>query len=89
MAKTSWLERDKRKRETVAKYATLRAELKANKDYVGLSMLPRDASPTRLTNRCRVSGRRRAFMRRFQMSRLTFKEMALHGLIPGVTKSSW
>ena len=52
-------------------------------------MLPRDASPTRLVNRCRVSGRRRAFMRRFQMSRLTFREYASNGLIPGVTRSSW
>lgn len=89
MAKTCWLEREKRKQNTVNKYAKLRAELKANKDYVGLTLLPRDASPTRLKNRCRVSGRRRAFIRRFQMSRLTFREMANAGLIPGVTKSSW
>ena len=89
MAKTCWLERNKRKAKTVAKYAKLRAALKANGDYVGLSLLPRDASPTRLINRCRVSGRRRAFLRRFQMSRLTFREMANAGLIPGVTKSSW
>jgi len=89
MAKTCWLERQKRKEKTVAKYAKKRAELKAAGDYVGLSLLPRDASPTRLKNRCRVSGRRRAFMRRFQMSRLTFREHALNGLIPGVTKSSW
>lgn len=89
MAKTCWLERNKRKQKTVEKYAKLREELKAKKDYVGLSMLPRDASPTRLVNRCRVSGRRRAFIRRFEMSRLTFREMASAGLIPGVTKSSW
>ncbi len=89
MAKTCWLERDKRKRKTVEKYAKLRAELKAKGDYVGLSMLPRDASPTRLINRCRVSGRRRAFIRRFQMSRMTFRELASQGMIPGVTKSSW
>ncbi|MEN3942645.1 30S ribosomal protein S14 [Prosthecobacter sp. SYSU 5D2] len=89
MAKTAWLEREKRKQKTVQKYAKLRAELKANGDHQGLALLPRDASPTRLTNRCRVSGRRRAYLRRFQMSRLTFREMALAGLIPGVTKSSW
>jgi small subunit ribosomal protein S14 len=89
MAKTCWLERNKRKQKTVDKYAKLREELKAKKDYVGLSMLPRDASPTRLVNRCRVSGRRRAFIRRFEMSRMTFREMASAGLIPGVTKSSW
>lgn len=89
MAKTCWLERNKRKQKTVEKYAKLREELKAKNDYVGLSMLPRDASPTRIVNRCRVTGRRRAFIRRFEMSRLTFREHALHGLIPGVTKSSW
>jgi small subunit ribosomal protein S14 len=89
MAKTSWLERDKRKRKTVEKYAELRAELKAKKDYASLCQLPRDASPTRLVNRCRVSGRRHAFMRRFQVSRLTFRELATTGMIPGVTKSSW
>ncbi len=89
MAKKSWLERDKRKRKTVAKYAELRAELKAKGDYVGLSMLPRDASPTRLVNRCAVSGRRHAYMRRFKLSRITFRELASAGLIPGVTKSSW
>lgn len=89
MAKTSWIERNKRKQKTVEKYAKLRAELKAKGDYVGLSMLPRDASPTRVVNRCRVTGRRRAFIRRFQMSRLTFRELASHGLIPGVTTSSW
>ena len=89
MAKTSWIHRNARKQKTVNKYAKLREELKEKGDYVGLSMLPRDASPTRLINRCRVSGRRRAFMRRFQMSRLTFREMASQGLIPGVTKSSW
>ncbi len=89
MAKTSWLERDKRKRKTVAKYAELRAELKARGDYIGLSQLPRDASPTRLTNRCKLTGRRRAYLRRFQISRITFRELASAGLIPGVTKSSW
>lgn len=89
MAKTCWLERQKRKEKTVAKHAKQRAELKAAGDFVGLSLLPRDASPTRLKNRCRVSGRRRAFMRRFQMSRLTFREHALNGMIPGVTKASW
>lgn len=89
MAKKSWIERNDRKKRSVEKYAALRAELKANKDYEGLAELPRDASPTRVVNRCRVTGRRRAFLRRFELSRLTFREMALHGQIPGVTKSSW
>jgi small subunit ribosomal protein S14 len=89
MAKTSWIERNKRKKATVDKFAALRAELKAKKDYAGLTQLPRDASPTRLVNRCKSSGRRRGYIRRFQLSRLAFRELALSGMIPGVTKSSW
>ena len=89
MAKTSWLERNKRKKETVKKYAALRAQLKAKRDYAGLAKLPRDASPTRVVNRCAMSGRRHAFIRQFGVSRLTFREAALNGLIPGVTKASW
>ena len=89
MAKTSWINRNERKRATAKKYAAVRAELKAKKDYAGLSQLPRDASPTRVVNRCEVTGRRRAFIRRFKVSRLTFRELASSGLIPGVTKSSW
>jgi small subunit ribosomal protein S14 len=89
MAKKSWIARNKRKQETVKRYAELRHKLKAEKDYVGLSMLPRDASPTRVVNRCEITGRRRAYLRRFRLSRITFREMASHGMIPGVTKSSW
>ena len=89
MAKKSWHERNKRKLKTVEKYAELRAELKAKGDYASLTQLPRDASPTRVVNRCLVSGRRRAYMRRFKVSRLTFRELAVNGLSPGVTKSSW
>jgi small subunit ribosomal protein S14 len=89
MAKKSWIARNKRKAQTVEKFAELRRKLKEEKDYVGLSMLPRDASPTRLVNRCEVTGRRRAFLRRFRLSRITFREYASAGLLPGVTKSSW
>ena len=89
MAKTSWINRNNRKRDTAKKYAALRAELKAKKDSAGLSRLPRNASPTRVVNRCEVSGRRRACIRRFKISRLVFRELASAGLIPGVTKSSW
>ena len=89
MAKISWLERNKRKQATVKKFAAKRAELKAKKDYAGLAKLPRDASPTRLINRCAVSGRRHGFIRKFGVSRLTFRELALSGMIPGVTKASW
>jgi len=89
MAKTSWLERNKRKAATVKKFAAKRAELKAKRDYAGLAALPRDASPTRLVNRCSMSGRRHGFMRKFGCARLTFREAALNGLIPGVVKASW
>jgi len=89
MAKKSWIARNKRKAQTVKKQAARRAELKARGDYEALSKLPRDASPVRVVNRCSASGRRRAYMRKFGCSRLTFREAALAGLIPGVTKSSW
>ncbi|MFD0892403.1 30S ribosomal protein S14 [Luteolibacter ambystomatis] len=89
MAKKSWIARNERKAQTVAKYADLRQKLKEEKDYVGLTLLPRDASPTRLVNRCEFSGRRRAFLRRFKLSRISFRELASAGMIPGVTKSSW
>ena len=89
MAKKAWIERNKRKAETVKKYAVIRAELKARRDYAGLSKLPRNASPTRLVNRCSARGRRRGYLRKFAASRLTFRQAALNGLIPGVVKASW
>ena len=89
MAKTCWLEREKRKGATVAKYAALRAELKKKGDYIGLSQLPRNASPSRLSKRCLATGRKRAFIGRFKLSRIAFRELASQGYIPGVTKSSW
>jgi len=89
MAKKSWIARNKRKADTVKKYAAVRAELKAKGDYEALSKLPKNASPVRVVNRCAASGRRRAYIRKFACSRLTFREAALAGLIPGVTKSSW
>ena len=89
MAKTAWLERNKKKSEAVKKYAAKRAELKAKGDYAGLAKLPKNASPVRVVNRCKVSGRRHAYLRKFGVSRLTFRELALNGLIPGVTKASW
>jgi small subunit ribosomal protein S14 len=89
MAKKAWMERNKRKAETVKKYTAIRAELKARRDYIGLAKLPRDASPTRLVNRCASSGRRHGYLRKFNVSRLTFREAALNGLIPGVVKASW
>ena len=89
MAKQAWFERNKKKMQTVKKYAALRAELKAKKDYAALSKLPRNASPSRVVNRCAITGRRHGYLRKFACSRLTFREGALNGLIPGVTKASW
>jgi small subunit ribosomal protein S14 len=89
MAKMSWIERNKKKAQTVKKYAAVRAELKARRDYAGLSKLPRNASPSRVVNRCSMSGRRHGYLRKFGCSRMTFREGALSGLIPGVTKASW
>lgn len=73
MAKKSWLARNKKKLETVKKYASLRAELKAKGDYAALSKLPKNASPVRVVNRCRVSGRRHGFIRKYGVSRLSFR----------------
>tara|TARA_B100000530_G_scaffold120369_1_gene74894 strand:- start:407 stop:676 length:270 start_codon:yes stop_codon:yes gene_type:complete len=89
MAKKSWIERNKKKRKVAEKFAKKRAELKEKGDYIGLSMLPRNASPCRVVNRCEVTGRRHGFLRRFKMSRITFRELASKGQIPGITKSSW
>lgn len=89
MAKKAWVERNNRKKKTVAKYAKVRAELKEAGDYEGLAKLPRNASPCRVVNRCSLTGRRRAYFRKFGVSRLTLRELASNGLIPGVTKASW
>ena len=89
MAKKSWIARNKKKQQSVDKYAELRAKLIEEKDYVGLSMLPRNASPTRVVNRCEQTGRRHGYLRRFKLSRIAFRELASKGMLPGVTKSSW
>ena len=89
MAKKSWIARNKKKAAVVKKFAVTRAEMKAKGDYSGLSKLPKNASPVRVVNRCELSGRRHGFMRKFNCSRLTFRELAFSGLIPGVTKASW
>lgn len=73
----------------VEKYALLRQELKEKGDYEALQKLPRDSSPTRLKNRCRVTGRPRGYLRQFGMSRITFRELAYKGQVPGVKKASW
>jgi small subunit ribosomal protein S14 len=88
MAKESVKARERKREAAVAKYAAKRAALKAAGDYLGLDKLPKNASPVRLHNRCKLTGRPRGYMRKFGISRVTFREMASNGLIPGVTKSS-
>src|SRR3972149_988446 len=89
MAKTSSIAREAKRQRMVAKYAAIRKELKEKGDFAGLQKLPRNSSPTRLHNRCNVTGRPRAYMRKFGLSRIAFRELALDGKIPGVTKASW
>lgn len=89
MAKKAWIERNRKKAAAVKQYAERRAALRAARDYEGLTRLPRNASPTRVVNRCKVTGRRHGYFRKFGCSRLTFREMALAGMIPGITKASW
>ena len=89
MAKKSMVARDIKRAKMHAKLAAKRAELKSLGDLDGLHLLPRNSSPTRLKNRCSETGRPRAYMRQFGLSRLSFREHASKGEIPGVTKSSW
>lgn len=89
MAKESLKARELKRQKLVAKYAVKRAALKAAGDYEGLDKLPKNASPVRLHNRCKLTGRPRGYMRKFGISRVTFREMASAGKIPGVTKASW
>ena len=89
MAKESMKARQAKRERMVAKYAAKRAALKAAGDYEALQTLPRNASPVRLHNRCKISGRPKGYMRQFGISRINFREMASQGLIPGVRKASW
>ncbi len=89
MAKKSAVNRDEKRAKMIAKYAAKRAELKAAGDNEGLQKLPRNSSPTRAKNRCSETGRPHAYMRKFGLSRISFREHASNGEIPGVTKSSW
>lgn len=89
MAKKSMIAKQKKREALVEKYRERRAELIARGDYEGLKQLPRDSSPTRLHNRCKLDGRPRGYMRQFGMSRIKFRELASVGQIPGVTKSSF
>ena len=81
--------REAKRRIVVQRYAEKRAKLKAEGDFLGLQKLPRNASPVRLHNRCRLTGRPKGYLRQFGISRITFREMASNGLIPGIKKASW
>jgi small subunit ribosomal protein S14 len=101
MAKTSKIVRNAQRRELIDRHAAKRDALRATiknpttsqadreAAYSAIRSLPRDSSPTRLRNRCAMTGRPRAYLRQFGLSRITFRDMALNGLIPGVTKASW
>ena len=89
MASKSSVEKMKRISAMIDKYAAKRKELKEKGDYAALAKLPRNSSPTRLRRLCRLTGRSRAVYRKFQVSRLVLRDMALDGLIPGMKKASW
>ena len=89
MAKEGLKAREAKRQRLVDKYAQKRADLKAAGDFQGLDKLPKNSSPVRLHNRCKLTGRPRGYMRQFGISRVTFREMALAGKIPGVKKGSW
>ncbi len=89
MAKTSWIARNEKRKRTVKKYAEKRRKLKEEGKYEELQKLPRDASPTRVRNRCSLTGRARGYIRKYGISRIKFRELALDGKIPGVRKASW
>jgi small subunit ribosomal protein S14 len=89
MAKESMKAREAKRQKVVLRYAEKRAKLKAEGDFAALQKLPRNASPVRLHNRCKLTGRPKGYIRQFGISRITFREMASNGLIPGVKKASW
>lgn len=89
LAKKSKIAKYRKQQMLVAKYAEIRKQLKVNHDYESLRKLPKDSNPIRLKNRDEIDGRPRAYMRKFKMSRINFRELAHQGKIPGVHKASW
>ncbi len=89
MAKKSIVARQAKREKMVVRYAEKRAALKAEGNYAALDLLPKNASPVRLKNRCQLTGRPKGYIRHFGLSRLMFRDMALAGKIPGVKKASW
>ena len=89
MARISLIAREKKRAKLVAKYAAKRAQFKAEGNWEALDKLPRNSNPIRLHNRCRLTGRPKGYMRKFGLCRVKFRDMALNGKIPGITKASW
>jgi small subunit ribosomal protein S14 len=89
MAKESMKARERKRKKLYDKFEAKRAKLKAEGDSIGLQKLPKNSSKTRLHNRCSITGRPKGYIRIFGISRITFREMASNGLIPGVKKASW
>ncbi len=89
MATKAWIAKQKRREAIVKKYADVRIKLKKEKNFAAIAQLPRDSSPTRSKNRCQITGRSHAFLRKFKVSRIMLRELALAGKIPGLKKASW
>ena len=89
MSTKAWIAKQKKREYLVKKYAELRRKLKEEKNYAALANLPRDSSATRSRRRCEITGRPRATLRKFKITRHVLREMALKGLIPGLKKASW
>ncbi len=89
MATTAWVEKQKRREALVKRYAERRRQLKKQKNYAALAKLPRDSSPTRSHNRCQITGRSKAVLRKFKVCRIVLRDLALAGKIPGLRKASW
>jgi small subunit ribosomal protein S14 len=89
MATKAWIAKQKRREALVKRFADLRRKLKKEKNYAALARLPRDSSPTRSHNRCQITGRSKAVLRKFKVSRIMLRELALAGQIPGLKKASW
>ena len=89
MATKAWVAKQKRREALVKKFAEIRRELKKQKNYAAIANLPRDSSPTRSHNRCQLTGRSKGVLRKFKISRIMLRELALAGKIPGLKKASW
>jgi small subunit ribosomal protein S14 len=89
MATKAWISKQKRREALVLRFADVRRKLKKEKNFAALAKLPRDSSPTRSHNRCQLTGRSKAVLRKFKVSRIMLRELALAGKIPGMKKASW